>query len=411
MLFRSTSILTKFSNPVLGMLAGAALTAIIQSSSASVGILQALCTTGAVQFATAIPIIMGQNIGTCITAIMSGVGANKNAKRAAAVHLYFNVVGTVLFMVVFYTINAVFDLRFLTDVVRPEGIAIIHSLFNVGATIALFPFARLLERLAILTIPDSEEDQDDTTHEDFAKLDQRFLNNPGFAIEVCHSVAVNMSHQARKAIRLTTEILTSYDREKADKIIEIENNVDKYEDVLGSYLVKLSAENLSQRDSRTLSILLHCIGDFERISDHAVNIVHSLNKMQGKDLEFSKKAVEELDIFSRSVLDIVDISVDVFESGDLNLAMSVEPLEQVIDYLNKEEKQRHIKRLRKGKCTIELGFILTDISTDFERIADHCSNIAVCILQVSEDGFDTHEYLDHLKNENNEEFKIGRAHV
>ena len=289
-------------------------------------------------------------------------------------------------------------LRFLTDVVRPEGIAIIHSLFNVGATIALFPFARLLERLAILTIPDSEEDQDDTTHEDFAKLDQRFLNNPGFAIEVCHSVAVNMSHQARKAIRLTTEILTSYDREKADKIIEIENNVDKYEDVLGSYLVKLSAENLSQRDSRTLSILLHCIGDFERISDHAVNIVHSLNKMQGKDLEFSKKAVEELDIFSRSVLDIVDISVDVFESGDLNLAMSVEPLEQVIDYLNKEEKQRHIKRLRKGKCTIELGFILTDISTDFERIADHCSNIAVCILQVSEDGFDTHEYLDHLKN-------------
>ena len=407
-----TGILTMFSNPLLGLLAGTILTAVIQSSSASVGILQALCATGAVNFSTygmAIPIIMGQNIGTCITAIISSIGTSKNAKRTAAVHLFFNITGTIIFMVVFYTLNVFVHFQFLNTAASPAGIAVIHSLFNIGATILLFPFANLLEKMAILVIPDKESEMEEMEEEkinpDLARLDERFLDKPGFAMEECRSVAINMARKSQKAMNLAIDLLGEYSDKTADRVEKLENQIDQYEDALGTYLVKLSGRELSIKDSRVLSVLLHCIGDFERISDHAVNIRDAAVEMHKKDLKFSEKAKQELRVFSNAIRDILDRAVMAFETGDVELAKEVEPLEQVVDALNKEEKQRHINRLRTGTCTIELGFILSDISTNFERAADHCSNIAVCLLQVDEGGFDTHEYLDILKEENSEEFQ------
>ena len=404
-----TGILTMFSNPLLGLLAGTILTAVIQSSSASVGILQALCATGAVNFSTALPIIMGQNIGTCITAIISSIGTSKNAKRTAAVHLFFNITGTIIFMVVFYTLNVFVHFQFLNTAASPAGIAVIHSLFNIGATILLFPFANLLEKMAILVIPDKESEMEEMEEEkinpDLARLDERFLDKPGFAMEECHSVAINMARKSQKAMNLAIDLLGEYSDRTADRVEKLENQIDQYEDALGTYLVKLSGRELSIKDSRVLSVLLHCIGDFERISDHAVNIRDAAVEMHKKDLKFSEKAKQELRVFSNAIRDILDRAVMAFETGDVELAKEVEPLEQVVDALNKEEKQRHINRLRTGTCTIELGFILSDISTNFERAADHCSNIAVCLLQVDEGGFDTHEYLDILKEENSEEFQ------
>ncbi|MDO5344686.1 MAG: Na/Pi cotransporter family protein [Lachnospiraceae bacterium] len=400
-----TRIFTMFSNPVLGMLAGALLTAVIQSSSASVGILQALCSTGAVTFATAIPIIMGQNIGTCITAILSSVGASKNAKRAAAVHLYFNVIGTVLFMVVFYTLNSFLHFSFLSDAAAPAGIAVVHSLFNVGATIALFPFAKGLEKLAVLTIPEKESRKEAAVSQDFSRLDVRFLDKPGLAIEESRIVACSMANQAREAMDTAISLMQEYVPAKAELVMELEDRVDKYEDMLGTYLVKISSQDLSQKDSKLLSLLLHSIGDFERITDHAVNLVQAAQEMNEKNLEFSEEAKAELAVFTRAIQDIIVLAFGAFQNGDLDRAKKVEPLEQVIDYLNMEEKKRHIQRLRQGKCTIELGFVLADISTNLERVADHCSNIAVCLLQMDRGGFDTHEFLEGLKDETNEEFK------
>ena len=404
-----TGILTTFSNPLLGLLAGTILTAVIQSSSASVGILQALCATGAVNFSTALPIIMGQNIGTCITAIISSIGTSKNAKRTAAVHLFFNITGTIIFMVVFYTLNVFVHFQFLNTAASPAGIAVIHSLFNIGATILLFPFANLLEKMAIFVIPDKESEMEEMEEEkinpDLARLDERFLDKPGFAMEECRSVAINMARKSQKAMNLAIDLLGEYSDKTADRVEKLENQIDQYEDALGTYLVKLSGRELSIKDSRVLSVLLHCIGDFERISDHAVNIRDAAVEMHKKDLKFSEKAKQELRVFSNAIRDILDRAEMAFETGDVELAKEVEPLEQVVDALNKEEKQRHINRLRTGTCTIELGFILSDISTNFERAADHCSNIAVCLLQVDEGGFDTHEYLDILKEENSEEFQ------
>ena len=404
-----TGILTMFSNPLLGLLAGTILTAVIQSSSASVGILQSLCATGAVNFSTALPIIMGQNIGTCITAIISSIGTSKNAKRTAAVHLFFNITGTIIFMVVFYTLNVFVHFQFLNTAASPAGIAVIHSLFNIGATILLFPFANLLEKMAIFVIPDKESEMEEMEEEkinpDLARLDERFLDKPGFAMEECRSVAINMARKSQKAMNLAIDLLGEYSDKTADRVEKLENQIDQYEDALGTYLVKLSGRELSIKDSRVLSVLLHCIGDFERISDHAVNIRDAAVEMHKKDLKFSEKAKQELRVFSNAIRDILDRAVMAFETGDVELAKEVEPLEQVVDALNKEEKQRHINRLRTGTCTIELGFILSDISTNFERAADHCSNIAVCLLQVDEGGFDTHEYLDILKEENSEEFQ------
>ena len=400
-----TSIFTMFSNPVLGMLVGAVLTAVIQSSSASVGILQALCATGAVTFGTALPIIMGQNIGTCVTAIISSVGASKNAKRAAAVHLYFNVIGTVLFMVVFYTLNSFLHFEYLGDAAAPAGIAVVHSLFNIGATLILFPFAKGLEKLAILTIPDRETEEEKVVHEDFSRLDDRFLDKPGLAMEESRIVTCSMANQTQEAVKLAIELMDEFDEAKAARVVELEDRVDKYEDILGTYLVKISSKEVSHRDSRIMSMLLHNIGDFERISDHAVNLMQAAREMSDKKLEFSDSAKEDLAVFTRAVSDIVELAFSSFRNEDKGMAKKVEPLEQVIDGINREEKQRHIKRLTQGKCTIELGFILADISTNLERVSDHCSNLAASLLQVDEEDFDTHEFLGEMKDESNQEFR------
>ena len=394
-----TSILTKFSNPLLGMLAGLVLTAVIQSSSASVGILQALCVTGAVGYKTAIPIIMGQNIGTCVTAIISSIGASKNAKRASMIHLYFNLIGTIIFMVVFYGINAVIGgFAFLDTPANAAGIAVVHSLFNIGAVLLLYPFGNQLVKLAQITIPEHADEKEQKPDE-FAILDERFLEKPAFAMELCKNATIKMAEEAKDALELSLENLHIYDGKRVEKIIALEQSVDRYEDELGTYLVKLNNCDLSQSDSRTLSILLHCIGNFERISDHAVNITDSLTEMNQKDLHFSKKALEEMEVFSKALKDIVEATCTAFVEADLEKARRIEPFEQVIDGLSIELKQRHVHRLRKGKCTIELGLILEDIITNYERISDHCSNIAVCMIRVNEDGFDTHEYLDVVKEE------------
>ncbi len=394
-----TGILTAFSNPLLGLIAGAILTAVIQSSSASVGILQALCVTGAVSYGTAIPIIMGQNIGTCVTALLSSIGASKNAKRAAMVHLYFNIIGTAVFMILFYSINYFIHFGFMTDAANGAGIAIVHSAFNIFATLVLLPFSKGLEKLACLTIRDGRPGEEEAVQEQFQLLDARFLDKPAFAMEQSVHVAVQMAEESKKTLFTAMELLTDYSDDKAKLVSELESVVDRYEDELGSYLVKLARKNLNSHDSHTLSIVLHCIGDFERISDHAINIMEAAVEMHEKNLTFSKKAEGELEVFCRAVKDIVTESYDVFCSQNLQKAQLIEPLEDVIDELNQELKKRHIRRLRNGKCTIELGFILSDITTSLERVADHCSNIAVCVTQVREDTYDTHSYLDSVKNE------------
>lgn len=401
-----TSILTKFSHPILGMLAGLVLTAVIQSSSASVGILQALCATGAVGYGAALPIIMGQNIGTCVTAMISSIGATKNAKRTALVHLYFNVIGTVVFMIGFYAIYSVVPFAFMEEAATPFGIAAIHSVFNVVATLALLPFSKVLVKLATISVREDAKVEEVSPNEKIlGLLDPRFLETPSYAVEQSRNVAITMAGLAEEAINLSMELLDRYDEEKAKRVVELEGEVDRFEDQIGGYLVKLSSKNLSEKDSHVLSNILHCIGDFERISDHARNIKEAADEMHEKDLKFSDKATQELEVLKRAIHDIMKITVLSFSEEDLNLARQVEPLEEVIDGLNLDVKQRHVKRLRKGKCTIELGFILSDITTNLERVSDHCSNVAVCMLQVNEDEYDVHSYLDELKQSDNIDFK------
>lgn len=407
-----TNMFTMFTNPVLGMIVGAVLTAVIQSSSASVGILQALCATGGVTMASAIPIIMGQNIGTCVTSLISAAGANKNAKRAALVHFYFNLIGTIIFMVVFYTLNAFLHFEILNMTANAWLIALVHSCFNIAATIIFMPFGDLLAKLACLTIRDKKETNEttaesDSLEKDFQVLDPRFLESPAFAVQQCKNVAVKMADSARDGLFLSMELLESYDEEKAGLVLHYENIVDRYEDELGTYLVKLNGKSLTKKDSQIVSMLLHVIGDFERISDHAVNIKEAAEEMRDKKLRFSDKAAAELKVYTTAIHEIVNMAFDAFTTENVEAAGNVEPLEEVMDYLKAELKDRHVRRLRKGKCTIELGFVLTDLITNYERVADHCSNIAVCLIQVvGNDGFDTHEYLDNIKSKDNEEFKI-----
>lgn len=407
-----TNMFTMFTNPVLGMIVGAVLTAVIQSSSASVGILQALCATGGVTMASAIPIIMGQNIGTCVTSLISAAGANKNAKRAALVHFYFNLIGTIIFMVVFYTLNAFLHFEILNMTANAWLIALVHSCFNIAATILFMPFGDLLAKLACLTIRDKKEideitAESDSLEKDFQVLDPRFLESPAFAVQQCKNVAAKMANSARDGLFLSMELLESYDEEKAGLVLHYEDIVDRYEDELGTYLVKLNGKSLTKKDSQIVSMLLHVIGDFERISDHAVNIKEAAEEMRDKKLKFSDKAAAELKVYTTAIHEIVNMAFDAFTTENVEAAGNVEPLEEVMDYLKAELKDRHVRRLRKGKCTIELGFVLTDLITNYERVADHCSNIAVCLIQVvGNDGFDTHEYLDNIKSKDNEEFKI-----
>lgn len=400
-----TGMLTKFSNPFLGLLAGMVLTAIIQSSSASVGILQALCLSGTVGFSTALPIIMGQNIGTTVTALISSIGANKNAKRTALIHVYFNIIGTIVFMAGFYLIHAFVDFPFMYEMTTPANIAMVHTIFNVTATIILLPFSKQLVKLATISISEEEQVVEKTHAEKvLAILDSRFLEMPSYAVEQSRSAACSMAELAEESINLAMELLANYDEAKAKRVVELEDEIDVFEDHIGSYLIKVSARNLSQADSHTASVILHSIGDFERISDHARNIKEAAQEMYEKNLEFSDKAKAELDVFKRAIHDIVKLTTLSFLEGDLKLATQVEPLEEVIDRLNDEIKQRHVKRLRKGKCTIELGFVLSDITTDLERISDHCSNIAVCLLEVHDDELESHAYIDQLKKDDNIDF-------
>ena len=394
-----TGLLLKFSNPVAGIVAGTVLTAIIQSSSASVGILQALCLTGAVPFSAAFPIIMGQNIGTCVTALLSAVGANKNAKRAAMIHLYFNLIGTVVFMSVFYIINAAVHFPFMTQMATPATIAITHSIFNITATLVWLPFSDLLVKLACLTIRDTEEEQVSTDDQEFLILESRFLEKPAFAVEQGRNAARRMEQDSRKALRIALDLVYNYTDDGAKRVEKMESKVDRYEDELGTYLVKLNNKDLSERDSHSVSMMLHCIGDFERISDHAVNIMESAQELHDKKISFSLEARNELQVLISAVDRIVDTAYQIFDKKDLNLVNDVEPLEEIVDELSKEMKRRHINRLRSGECTIEMGFILTDLITSLERIADHCSNISVCVTQIKENLYDTHSHLDAIKNE------------
>jgi len=399
-----TNILTKFSNPILGILVGACVTAIIQSSSASVGILQALCVTGVISFGNAVPIIMGQNIGTCITAIISSIGAGRDAKRAAAVHLYFNLIGTVVFTIAFYSLNYIFHFSFMDSKIDPAGIAIIHTTFNIATTVMLIPFGNQLEKLACITIKDKHLPTS-VSNQEFQTLDDRFLDSSGYAIMLCKNAAVEMACLAKKAIYEAIELISNYSEEKAEEIYKIEDEVDRYEDKLGSYLVKVSSKNLSIEESHTVSMLLHSLNDFERISDHAINILDSAKELYDKGLVFSSVGTREIGVYSNAVKEILDITIKSFENMDKDIAVTVEPLEDVIDDLNIVIKEKHIKRLRCGECTTELGFILSDITTNYERVADHCSNLAIYVLQADKEEIDTHNFLLRHGMENSEAFQ------
>lgn len=400
-----TNLLLAFSNPIAGVLAGTVLTAIIQSSSASVGILQALCVTGAVPYSAAFPIIMGQNIGTCVTALLSAIGANKNAKRAAMIHLYFNIIGTVVFLSVFYILNAAVQFPFMDAMATPAAIAVTHSVFNVTATLLLLPFSNLLVKLACMTIRDSSEDVEAAKEDqEFLILESRFLEKPAFAVEQGRTAARRMAEDSWKALKASFEVLHDYSEEKAQKITKMESKVDRYEDELGTYLVQLNNKDLSETDSHSVSMMLHCIGDFERISDHAVNIKESADELHAKGLSFSVYAKAELRVLTAAVTKIVETAFSVFDEQDITKASEIEALEELIDELTKEMKRRHINRLRSGECTIEMGFILSDLITSMERIADHCSNIGVCVTQVRENLYDTHRHLNAMKNDQDDEF-------
>lgn len=393
-----TGMLTAFSNPVLGMAAGAVLTAIIQSSSASVGILQALCMSGAVTYGTALPIIMGQNIGTCVTALISSIGASKNAKRAAFIHLYFNLIGTVCFMSVFYLINRFLDFPFLSDTAGAAGIAAIHSLFNIGCAIVLFPFADRLVDLATFTVQNAKTSEpEQILPEELAALDERFLDNSSYAIQLCKNAVIKMAEYSKTAILLAMEVQAEYAGEKVAEVIRLEQLVDQFEDVIGTYLVKLAGKDLSREDSHLLSVLLHCISDIERISDHAINITEAVDKMQKQGLEFTSQGKQELDSLGIAIRDILTMTQNAFSTGNTTTAADVEPLEEVIDDLVMEMKQRHIVRLRSGNCSMEAGLLLEDILTNYERVSDHCSNIAAALIEIQADELDMHRYID-VKN-------------
>ena len=386
-----TNLFIRFSNPLLGVLVGALVTGIIQSSSASVGILQALSSTGVITYGSAIPIIMGQNIGTCVTALISSVGANKNARRAAMVHLYFNIIGVTLFLAVFYGLNLVLDFSFIHETVTPWGIAVVHSIFNLTATAVLLPFANGLEKLAILTIPDDAE------KESFALLDERLLKTPAVAVERARAATAEMAELARVGVVQAMSLTHTWDDILAQKVRDEEQKVDQYEDALGTYLVKLSSRELSHADSQSVNTLLHTISDFERISDHSVNLLSSAEEIHAKNIAFSQDAHEELQVLEGAVQDVLSRTTDAFRKADLHLASKVEPMETVVDELVRAIKARHVARLQAGSCSIEYGFVLEDLLTNYERVCDHCSNVAVAQIEVAQDSFDTHAYLNDLR--------------
>lgn len=388
-----TRMFTAFENPILGLLAGAILTGIIQSSSASVGILQALSATGAVSYGSAIPIILGQNIGTCVTAMLASVGTTKNARRAALVHLYFNVIGATGFLVVFYPLRSIFQFQFVELPIDAMGIAVVHTTFNLLATALMLPFARWLEKLAYITIPDEPSGKP----ESFTLLDERLLSTPAVAVEQSRNLAGEMASLARTSLLKAMSLTEKWDDKLAAEIEQSEELVDHYEDVLGTYLVHLSSRSMTLDDSREVSKLLNTIADFERIGDHAVNVLKAARELHDKQLRFSEAARQEMQVLTGAVQEALDKTLDAFRKDDVYLAGKVEPIEQVVDELTRELKARHILRLQNGVCTIELGFIFSDLLNNYERVADHCSNVAVAVIEMAQDSFDTHEYLASIK--------------
>ena len=392
------NLLTAFENPFLGVLVGALFTGIIQSSAASVGILQSLSLAGLISYRIAIPIVLGQNIGTCVTSLLSSIGVNKNAKRVAAIHILFNVIGTVAFFILFYSIGAFVDFAFMDSAIDPVGVAFVHSVFNIVTTIMLLPFRNLLVRLAEIVVPDKGND------DEFAFLDSRLLNTPALAISECTKRMVKMAEISKDSIHEAIRLADGYDAKIIEKIYKTEQELDDYEDKLGSFLVELSNHTVSENDSKTIASYLHTIGDFERIGDHSLNIVKSVEELKDKNLSFSPDAMRELNVINAALSEIVELTTSAFENDDVAAAEHVEPLEQVIDTLVFEAKSRHITRLQNNECTIKQGFVFSDILTNIERVSDHCSNIAVAQLEVAMNSFDAHNYLNSVKSMENKDF-------
>ncbi len=389
-------LLVMFNNPLLGLLLATAFTAVIQSSAAAVGILQSLALTGSISLGMAFPIIAGANIGTCITGLLSAIGANKNAKRVVAVSIYFKVIGAAICMTVFYGLNAIFHFDVVDAPISALGIAVVHTVFNVINTFVLMPFSKPLEKLAKVTIRDTNTQE--------ALLDERLMLSPSFAIAECRALAVKMAHAARDSMLSAIQVIKEYDSQTAAEITEWEEKIDLYEDTLGTFLVKLSSKDLSHSDSNEAAELLHAIGDFERIGDHAINILRVAEEIHDKQLQFSDKAQAELEVITRAIVDILNLTVEAFELADSARATKVEPLEQVVDSLKIDLRNRHVRRLQEGRCTIELGFVLTDLLTNYERVSDHCSNVAVTVIQIKDSSMDAHGYLNELKSSGSPEY-------
>ena len=385
-------ILTMFENPILGILAGLVLTAIVQSSSASVGILQSLTTTGAITYGAAIPIVMGQNIGTCVTALISCIGASKNAKRAALAHLYFNVIGVLFWMSAYSILYAIFKFAFADWVIDMWGVAAVHTIFKILSVILIAPFSKQLEKLATISVKDSKEE------EHLPMLEERLLSTPTIAVESAKAASCQMAVVSCEALLLSLKSFTEYSDDLAAQIRAAEDKADIYEDMIGSYLIQLSSKDMSSRDSHEITKLLHIIGDFERISDHAVNILESAEEMRDKKLEFSNEAKHELSVLSAAIQEVVELAQTSFTKDELMKAARVEPLEEVVDYLKDQIKLQHILRLQKSECSIEHGFVLADILNNMERVADHCSNIAGCVIEISKhDSLSMHSYLSSVR--------------
>ncbi len=387
-------ILVMFENPILGVLAGLILTAIVQSSSASVGILQSLTVTGAITYGAAIPIVMGQNIGTCVTALLSAISANKNGKRAAMVHLYFNIIGVVVYLSLFYILDAVFDFAFADYAINMWGVAGVHTIFKILSVILIAPFYKQLAKLAELTIKDKKGESDTVT-----LLDERLIETPAVAVARATEVTAMMAEEATAALVKAFGLFDKYDAKLADEIRELENKVDVYEDAIGSYLIQVASHTLDERDSEQITKLLHMIGDYERISDHAVNVVESVEELRDKKSTFSPEATKELSVLRKALADILALTCDACKENDIVRAAEVEPLEQVVDELIDKMKLNHVRRLQKNECTIELGFVLNDLLVNLERVSDHCSNIAGCIIEISEFGaLDMHKYIADIRH-------------
>ncbi|MBE7092924.1 MAG: Na/Pi cotransporter family protein [Clostridiales bacterium] len=395
------NLLTMFKNPIMGIIVGTLFTAIIQSSSASVGILQALSLSCVIPYSVSLPIILGQNIGTTITPIISALTGNTDSKRVAICCLYIKMVGVIIVSVAFYLLHAFLGFAFMEMESSALGIAVVHTSFNIISTVILLPFTSLFEKLAIITVTSKKAEQESDI---FATLDERFLDMPGFAVEKSKDLVSQMADISMDSFIKATDIIENYSDEVFNEVNELESLIDKYEDKISTYLVKVSQQELSTKDSKIVTELLHCVGDIERISDHALNIAEAAKEINDKGITFSDKANKDLKIITNAVSEILQLASTALKEDDLNIAAKVEPLEQVIDRLKRKIKNGHISRLKQGDCTMELGFILSDLLTNYERISDHCSNIAVCFIEIAHGSFDTHEYLNHVKNENDADF-------